>query len=117
MQVHMHVHVQIERATKLHLARNGIWTAGCVGVTWPKSKYSDQLSDCMEAATLDRGEVAIRKGTSTLATETSDSPGAGSQRCGSVLKHINGLAEDGEWHCHLPESHDGVCRAPDGTIW
>jgi hypothetical protein len=38
-------------------------------------------------------------------------------RCGGVLGHINGLAEDGEWHCHLPEGHDGVCRAPDGTTW
>ncbi len=39
------------------------------------------------------------------------------QRCRSVLGHINSLAEDGEWHCHLPYGHDGVCLAPDGTTW
>jgi hypothetical protein len=39
------------------------------------------------------------------------------QRCLSVLGHINGLAEDGEWHCQLPDGHDGVCRAPEGTTW
>jgi hypothetical protein len=39
------------------------------------------------------------------------------QRCSGVLGHINGLAEDGEWHCHLPHGHDGVCLAPDGTTW
>ena len=38
-------------------------------------------------------------------------------RCGGVLGHINSLAEDGEWHCYLPDGHDGVCRAPDGTTW
>jgi hypothetical protein len=39
------------------------------------------------------------------------------QRCGGVLGHINGLAEDGEWHCHLPDGHDDVCLVPDGTTW
>lgn len=39
------------------------------------------------------------------------------QRCGSVLGHINAMAEDGEWHCHLPHGHDDVCLAPDGTTW
>jgi hypothetical protein len=38
-------------------------------------------------------------------------------RCGSVLGHINGLAEDGEWHCQLAEGHEGPCRAADGTAW
>lgn len=40
-----------------------------------------------------------------------------SQRCSGALGHINGLAEDGEWHCHLPYGHDGVCLALDGTTW
>jgi hypothetical protein len=39
------------------------------------------------------------------------------RRCSSVLGHINNLAGDGEWHCHLPHDHDGVCLAPDGTTW
>ncbi|MDQ4091987.1 MAG: hypothetical protein M3143_00745 [Actinomycetota bacterium] len=39
------------------------------------------------------------------------------RRCGGTLAHINSLAEDGEWLCHLPEGHDDVCRAPDGTTW
>ncbi|MDT7711859.1 MAG: hypothetical protein QOG46_548 [Pseudonocardiales bacterium] len=39
------------------------------------------------------------------------------QRCDGALGHINALAEDGEWHCHLPHGHDGVCLALDGTTW
>lgn len=39
------------------------------------------------------------------------------RRCGGVLSHINSLAEDGEWLCHLPDGHDDVCRALDGTTW
>lgn len=39
------------------------------------------------------------------------------QRCSGALGHIYGLAEDGEWHCHLPQGHDGVCLALDGTRW
>lgn len=39
------------------------------------------------------------------------------RRCGGVLSHIYSLAEDGEWLCHLPDGHDDVCRAPDGTTW
>jgi hypothetical protein len=38
-------------------------------------------------------------------------------RCGSVLGHINSLAEDDQWHCQLPEGHEGLCQAPDGTTW
>ena len=38
-------------------------------------------------------------------------------RCRGVLQHLNGLAEDDEWHCDLPEGHHGVCHAPDGTTW
>jgi hypothetical protein len=39
------------------------------------------------------------------------------QRCESTLGHINSMAEDDEWHCHLPDGHDGVCLALDGTTW
>jgi hypothetical protein len=39
------------------------------------------------------------------------------QRCSSVLGHINGMTEDGQWHCHLPHGHADVCLAPDGTTW
>jgi hypothetical protein len=38
-------------------------------------------------------------------------------RCGGVLGHIYSLAEDDQWHCQLPEGHEGLCQAPDGTIW
>ena len=38
-------------------------------------------------------------------------------RCREVLTYLNGLAQDDEWHCDLLEGHDGVCRAPDGTMW
>lgn len=53
----------------------------------------------------------------TGTTSSLDACLAGLQRCHSVLGHINGLAEDGEWHCQLPEGHDGVCLAWDGTTW
>jgi hypothetical protein len=33
-----------------------------------------------------------------MATLVDDLPLLESQRCGGVLSHINGLAEDGEWH-------------------
>jgi hypothetical protein len=39
------------------------------------------------------------------------------QRCESTLGHINSMAEDDEWHCYLPDGHDGVCLALDGTTW
>ena len=38
-------------------------------------------------------------------------------RCPGLLTHLNGLAEDDEWHCDLPEGHHSDCRAPDGTCW
>jgi hypothetical protein len=91
--------------------RNGVSAVGLAGVTWRKSRHSGQLGNCVEAAALDSsGEVAIRNSRDPIFV-------ADSQRCSGVLGHINSLAEDGEWHCHLPEGHDGVCLAPDGTTW
>ncbi|MGH3963854.1 MAG: hypothetical protein ACRDRY_11455, partial [Pseudonocardiaceae bacterium] len=52
-----------------------------------------------------------------LTTPVPDLPAADFRRCGGVLSHIYSLAEDGEWLCHLPDGHDDVCRAPDGTTW
>jgi hypothetical protein len=90
--------------------RNGMSAVGLAKVTWRKSRYGGQLSNCVEAAAPVSGEVAMRSSRDPIFV-------AGSQRCSGVLGHINSLAEDGEWHCHLPEGHDGVCLAPDGTTW
>jgi hypothetical protein len=40
--------------------RNGMSAAGLAGVTWRKSRHSGQLGNCVEAAALDGGEVAVR---------------------------------------------------------
>lgn len=53
----------------------------------------------------------------SLITLAHDLPSVDFHRCGGVLSHINSLAEDGEWRCYLPDGHDDVCRAPDGTTW
>jgi hypothetical protein len=42
------------------LVRNGMSAAGLVGVTWRKSMRSGQIGNCVEAAALMGGEVAIR---------------------------------------------------------
>lgn len=39
---------------------NGMPATGLAGVTWRKSKHSGQLGNCVEAAPLDSGEVALR---------------------------------------------------------
>jgi hypothetical protein len=39
---------------------NGMSATGLAGVTWRKSRRSGQLGNCVEAAALDGGEVAIR---------------------------------------------------------
>ena len=41
-------------------ARNGIPAASLTGVTWRKSSRSGQLGNCVEAAVLSTGEVAMR---------------------------------------------------------
>lgn len=61
--------------------------------------------------------TSIAMETHSLATLVQDPSSVDFRRCGSALAHINSLAEDGEWLCHLPEGHDDVCRAPDGTTW
>ncbi|MDQ3762385.1 MAG: DUF397 domain-containing protein [Actinomycetota bacterium] len=43
-----------------HPVRNGMSAAGLAGVTWRKSRYSGQLGNCVEAAALDSGAVAVR---------------------------------------------------------
>jgi hypothetical protein len=39
---------------------NGMSAAGLAGVTWRKSGRSGQLGNCVEAAALDSGDVAVR---------------------------------------------------------
>jgi hypothetical protein len=39
---------------------NGMPAAGLAGVTWRKSRHSGQLGNCVEAAVLGGGEVALR---------------------------------------------------------
>lgn len=40
--------------------RNGIPAVDLAGVTWRKSRYSGQLGNCVEAAVLAGGDVALR---------------------------------------------------------
>ncbi|HEX5349785.1 MAG TPA: DUF397 domain-containing protein [Pseudonocardiaceae bacterium] len=40
--------------------RNGMSAADLAGVTWRKSRHSGQLGNCIEAAALDSGDVAVR---------------------------------------------------------
>jgi hypothetical protein len=40
--------------------RNGMSATQLAGVTWQKSRHSGQLGNCVEAASLDSGEVALR---------------------------------------------------------
>ena len=39
---------------------NGMPAAALAGVTWRKSKHSGCVGNCVEAAALDSGEVALR---------------------------------------------------------
>ena len=39
---------------------NGTSATQLVGVTWRKSRHSGQIGNCVEAASLDSGEVALR---------------------------------------------------------
>lgn len=40
--------------------RNGMSATGIAGARWRKSTHSGQLGNCVEAASLDGGEVALR---------------------------------------------------------
>jgi hypothetical protein len=42
------------------LVRNGMSAADLAGVTWRKSRHSGQLGNCVEAAALNSGDVAVR---------------------------------------------------------
>ena len=44
----------------LQSVRNGMSAADLAGVTWRKSRRSGQLGNCVEAAVLDSGDVAVR---------------------------------------------------------
>jgi hypothetical protein len=39
---------------------NGVLTAALAGVTWHKSKHSGAYGNCVEAAVLEGGEIALR---------------------------------------------------------
>ncbi|HEX2288857.1 MAG TPA: DUF397 domain-containing protein [Pseudonocardiaceae bacterium] len=39
---------------------NGTSATRLTGVTWRKSKHSGQIGNCVETASLDSGEVAVR---------------------------------------------------------
>jgi Domain of unknown function (DUF397) len=40
--------------------RTGTSASLLAGVTWRKSRYSGKLGNCVEAASLDSGEIAVR---------------------------------------------------------
>lgn len=42
------------------MIRNGMPASGLAGMTWRKSRHSGQLGNCVEAAALPGGEVAMR---------------------------------------------------------
>jgi hypothetical protein len=42
------------------LVRNGTSAAGLAGVAWRRSKRSGQFGNCIEAAALESGDVAMR---------------------------------------------------------
>lgn len=127
---------------------NGMPAAALTRVTWRKSTHSGCLGNCVEAAVLASGEVALRNSRdphspaliysrnemaaflagakdgefdslTTPATPLASAAvfGYDPPRCDSVLEHIYSLAEDDQWHCQLPEGHQGPCQAPDGTTW
>ena len=44
----------------LNSVRNGTSANQLAGVTWRKSKHSGQIGNCVETASLDSGDVAMR---------------------------------------------------------
>lgn len=44
----------------LNSVRNGTSATRLAGVTWRKSKHSGAVGNCVETASLDSGEVAVR---------------------------------------------------------
>lgn len=44
----------------LQPVRSGMPATGLAGVTWRRSRHSGQLGNCVEAAVLDSGEIAMR---------------------------------------------------------
>jgi hypothetical protein len=56
----MHVQTPYMTEDRSMLQRNGMSAADLAGVTWRKSRRSGQLGNCVEAAVLDSGDVAVR---------------------------------------------------------
>jgi hypothetical protein len=58
----MHVQTHYNRGDHAmsQSVRNGMSAADLAGVTWRKSRRSGQLGNCVEAAVLDSGDVAVR---------------------------------------------------------
>lgn len=43
-----------------NVVRNGVTAARLAGAAWRKSQHSGQIGNCVEAALLDSGDVALR---------------------------------------------------------
>ena len=55
----MHMHWGVDLVMSQHL-QNGVLAAALADVTWRKSKHSGAYGNCVEAAVLECGEVALR---------------------------------------------------------
>jgi hypothetical protein len=58
--MHVQAHYKREDHPMSQSVRNGMSAADLAGVTWQKSRHSGQLGNCVEAAALESGEVAVR---------------------------------------------------------
>ena len=58
--MHVQAHYMREGHSMSQSVRNGMSAADLAGVTWRKSRHSGQLGNCVEAAALDSGDVAVR---------------------------------------------------------
>jgi hypothetical protein len=58
--MHVQAHYKREKHPMWQSVRNGMSAADLSGVTWRKSQRSGQLGNCVEAAALESGDVAVR---------------------------------------------------------
>ena len=58
--MHVQAHYLTEDHAMSQLVCNGMSAADLAGVTWRKSRHSGQLGNCVEAAALNSGDVAVR---------------------------------------------------------
>lgn len=58
--MHVQAHYKREKHPMSQSVRNGMSAADLAGVTWRKSQRSGQLGNCVEAAVLESGDVAVR---------------------------------------------------------